>query len=308
MPPTRARDTDVNHGLVIWNGGGLAEADVLVEFAVEADEAGWDGVFFGDHLIYPWVSNPDEYQAMLDPWITFAGIATRTDDIKLGTWISPVPRRQPWQLARNLATLDRLSDGRVLLGAGMGTTPDFTKFGQKYDQRRLGERFDEALEIITGLWRGEPFSYDGDHYTIDDAVVLPTPVQEPRIPIVIGGWWPFKASFHRGAQWDGIAPNWPSIIQQDSEIDIEELPTHIQEAVATQRSHEEEVREMLNYYLGLTDDPGEIILPSSGFGMSSDFVELSRDLGATWLLHMDIDASNTRSENLNLIRKGPPDR
>ncbi len=164
--------------------------------------------------------------------ITLAGIATRTEQITLGTWITPVPRRQPWQLARNLATLDQLSDGRVLLGTGLGTGPDFTHFGREYDQQKLGEAFDEALDIIAGLWHGEPFSYDGDHYTINEAVMLPTPIQQPRIPIVIGGWWPFKAAFHRGARWDGIAPNWPSLIDASPDTNHDELPDHIQEAIA----------------------------------------------------------------------------
>lgn len=116
MPTTPAAETDLNHGLIILNGGELADAEVLGEFAVEADEAGWDGVFFGDHLIYPRTSNPDEYQDVFDAWITFAGIATRTGDIKLGTWMTPVPRRQPWQLARDLATLDQ-NEGRARSGA-----------------------------------------------------------------------------------------------------------------------------------------------------------------------------------------------
>lgn len=306
MSPTQAREPELNHGLLLPNVGELPDADLLVEFAVAADESGWDGVFFGDHLIYPWVSNPDKYQDAFDPWITFAGIATRTDDITLGTWVTPVPRRQPWQLARNLATLDQLSNGRVLLGAGMGTTPDFTKFGRAYDKQQLGEQFDEALDVITGLWSGEPFSYDGDHYQIDDAVLLPTPVQEPRIPIVIGGWWPFKASFHRGARWDGIAPNWPSMIEKTSERDVTELPDHIQEAVAQQRSHEEEVQEMLEYYRSITDEPGEIALPVDWPNMPPEFIDVCRDFAVTWMLHRSVTASNTRSENLDVIREGPP--
>lgn len=305
MATSEPRDTALNHGLLLWNTAELAEAEVLVEWAVEADEAGWDGVFFGDHLIYP-ITASEERQALFDPWISFAGIATRTENIKLGTWITPVPRRQPWQLARNLATLDHLSEGRVILGAGIGTTPDFTKFGQQYDKRRLAEKFDEALDVITGLWSGEPYNYEGEHYTVDDAVLLPTPVQEPRIPVVIGGWWPFKAAFHRGARWDGIAPNWPSMIQEDAEIDVSELPAHIQEAIAQRRSHEEEVEEMLDYYHGLTDEPGEIMLPKMA-GMGTGFIERCQELGVTWLLHRGDQGSAGRSDYLQFIREGPPD-
>lgn len=277
-----------------------------MELGVAAEEAGWDGVFLADHLIDPYADGPDEHHAIVDPWITMAGIAARTNNLTLGTWISPVPRRQPWQLARNLATLDQLSDGRVLLGAGIGSPEDYTRFGQAYDHQMLGQKYDEALEVITGLWRGEPFSYDGDHYTVDDAVMRPTPVQQPRIPIVFSGWWPFKASFRRGARWDGIAPNWPSMVEEMGELDVEELPDHIQEAVAQQRSHEDEVREMLEYYRGLTDDPGEIVLPYDIPGMPPELIDVCRTLGATWLLS-PIHEPDASGENVEQIREGPPD-
>lgn len=304
---TQHSRSELNHGLLIPNLGDDSDTELLVDYAVEAEDAGWDGVFFGDHLIYPWTTNPDRYQQVFDPWITLSGIATRTDSIRLGTWISPVPRRQPWQLARNLATLDHLSDGRVILGAGMGTGPDFTRFGREYDQRTLGERFDEALEVMAGLWSGESVSYEGDHYTIDEAVLLPEPVQHPRIPIVIGGWWPFKAAFHRGARWDGIAPNWPSMIENMSVREVEELPEHIQEALAQSRSHEEEVREMLEFYHGITDDPGHIMLPTNAYGVSEDLIEAFRGLGVTWLLNRGVNVVDSRMENLDFIREGPPD-
>lgn len=297
-------DTDggMNHGVYLRNLGG--DPDTLVEYAVAADEAGWDGVFLADHLIDWEAAGPADHRPIADPWTTLAGVATRTEHVTLGTWITPIPRRQPWQLARDLATLDQLSDGRVLLGAGLGSPDDFTRFGQPYDQKLLAEKYDEALEVITGLWSGNPFSYDGDHFTVDEAVLRPAPVQEPRIPIVIGGWWPHKKPFQRGARWDGIMPNWPSMLQEFSQDETEEHPDHIQRAMAHQQSHEEEVREMVEYYCALTDDPGEIVLidvPST----PPDFSDICRDLGATWLLDL-VDASATPAENVERIRDGPP--
>lgn len=306
MAPTKTDNENLHRGLVFPSVAELADPELLVEFAVAADEAGWDGIFLYDHLIWPFTSDPDEYQATVDPWITLAGIATRTDHITLGTWITPVPRRQPWQLANNLATLDHLSNGRVMLGAGLGTRPDFTRFGRAYDQQRLGEQFDEALDVIAGLWSGDTFSYDGERYTIDDAVMLPTPVQQPRIPIVIGGWWPFKASFHRGARWDGIAPNWPAMLQGLPDEELDEWPDHIQDAVAQQRSHEEELQEMVEYYRTVADGSGEIVLYESS-STPPDFVDLCRNLGATWILSSSVDGSATPSENVERIREGPPD-
>lgn len=305
MDASRTSETGLKYGLVVPSVAELADPGLLVEYAVAAEEARWDGIFLFDHLIWPFTADPDEYDPVADPWITLAGIATRTEQITLGTWITPVPRRQPWQLARNLATLDHLSDGRVLLGAGLGTGPDFTRFGRAYDQQELGEAFDEALDVIAGLWRDEPFSYEGDHYTVDDAVMLPTPVQQPRIPIVIGGWWPFKTAFHRGARWDGIAPNWPSLIDASSVTTLEELPDHIQEAIARQQTNEEEVREMLDYYHEVADTLGEIILPT--YHAPSVFRNVCKELGATWLLSERLDPTDTHTETLDTIRAGPPE-
>lgn len=170
-------DDEINHGIFFSNYGDLADPELLVEWAVAAEKAGWDGVFLADHLIDWDVSGPD--RPIADPWSTLAGIAARTERLSLGSYVTPVARRQPWQLARNLAILDQLSDGRVILGAGLGATPDFATFGQEFAPKLLAQKYEEALDVITRLWEGEPFSYDGAHFTVDDAVLLPTPVQEP---------------------------------------------------------------------------------------------------------------------------------
>ncbi|MEF8813465.1 MAG: LLM class flavin-dependent oxidoreductase [Halovenus sp.] len=149
-----------------------------------------------DHLVYAdWTEQP---RAAFDPWITMAGIATRTDDVTPGTWVTTLPRRQPWQVARNLATLDHLSNGRVPLGAGLGAEPLYTTFGEPRGSTTLGEKYDEALDVITDLWSGEPFSYDGDHYTVDEATMLPTPCRNRASLVVMGCWWPNKKPFARG--------------------------------------------------------------------------------------------------------------
>lgn len=299
MAATQTVTEDLNYGITLPASPAFADTESVVDCAVEAEEAGWDGVFIGDHLIYPWDDpDPEDMLGVFDPWITFAGIATRTERLELGTWITPVPRRQPWQLARNLATLDHLSDGRVILGAGLGTEPDFTRFGRTFDQRRLGEQYDEALDVITGLWSGEPFSYDGEHYTIDEAMMLPTPVQEPRIPTVMGCWWPHKKPFQRAANWDGLMPSVPSF--------GEEAGPHGLEAKGTP---EEEVQEMLEYYHGITDEPGDIFLPLDPPGSSADYVDVCVDLGVTWFYTRDLLAPEYTEDPARMmerIRQGPP--
>lgn len=298
----------VNRGIFLPNFGDLADPSSIVEYAVAAEAGGWDGLFLADHLIDFAVPALEDHRPIADPWITLSGVATRTDRLTLGSYVTPIARRHPWQVARNLATLDRLSDGRVMLGAGLGSTPDYTTFGTEYEPRVLAARYDEALEIIDGLWSGEPFSYDGTHYTVEEAVLRPTPVQEPRIPIVIGGWWPHKGPIHRGARWDGIMPQWPTMLQHFPNVVVENLEAFYRDLIDEQRSHEEEVRAMLGYYHDVADDPGEVLLRVDLPNTPDGFVDLCRELGVTWLLSTPVDGSASPAENVDRIRAGPPDR
>lgn len=290
----------VKHGVVLpqWKFG--SDTDSMIDYAVAAEAAGWDGVFLADHLVFPpgdELTDPREapdYEGFSDPWIALAGIATNTSEITLGSWVTPIPRRQPWQLARNLATLDRLSDGRVLLGTGLGRGTDYVPFGQSYDLVELGQRYDEALDVIDGLWRGEPFSYDGDHYTIEDATLLPTPVQQPRIPIVVGGLWPHRKPIQRGARWDGIVPHYPGDGIHPEGPDGGADP-------------EDEVRAMLEYYRGLTDESGELLLPADPPHRTDGWLERCEDLGATWVYTTNRDESGGWTLDRGRISRGPPE-
>jgi hypothetical protein len=285
--------TDLQHGLVLGNMADVADAPSLVEYAVAAEEAGWDGVFFIDHLVYP----PEKHEAGADPWMTHAGIATRTDRIRLGSWVTPLPRRQPWQLARDLATLDQLSGGRVILGAGLGTPAENEHFGLPTDMRTLAERFHEALDVITGLWTGEPFSYEGQHYSLDNVTMLPTPVQEPRIPIVRGGFWPNRQPIEHGARWDGIAPLSPGIRGTEDESTLGgDVPDSI----------EAELRELVSYYEECADEPGDVFLPADFPGAPPDVLDTYEELGVTWALTTTWDEARRYSPSMRRIGEGPP--
>lgn len=136
----------LNYGIVLPNWEVEGETERLVEYGVAAEEAGWDGVLLADHLVMG--GEEDGYPGFPDPWITHSAIAARTDEIQLVSWVTPIPRRQPWQLARDLASLDRLSDGRVVLGTGLGRAFDYTTFGTSWEPAVLGAKYDEALTII----------------------------------------------------------------------------------------------------------------------------------------------------------------
>jgi alkanesulfonate monooxygenase SsuD/methylene tetrahydromethanopterin reductase-like flavin-dependent oxidoreductase (luciferase family) len=120
---------------------------------------------------------------VVEPWIAMAAIASATERIRFGPMVTPLPRRRPWKLAREAASLDHLSNGRLILGVGIGDRrEEFSRFGEEADPRVRAGMLDEGLEVLTGLWSGEPLSFHGEHYRIDDALLLPRPVQQPRRP------------------------------------------------------------------------------------------------------------------------------
>jgi alkanesulfonate monooxygenase SsuD/methylene tetrahydromethanopterin reductase-like flavin-dependent oxidoreductase (luciferase family) len=177
----------------------------LIELGVAAEEAGFDGFFLWDHIVF---SNRGDGPPIIDPWLVLAVVAARTSRIKLGTMITPVPRRRPWQLARQTASLDRLSGGRLILGVGIGSPAygDFGIFHEPSGDRARAEMLDEGLAVLNGLWSGERFSYAGQHFTVDPVRFAPAPVQRPRVPVWVGGVLPATRPIARAARWDGVVP------------------------------------------------------------------------------------------------------
>jgi alkanesulfonate monooxygenase SsuD/methylene tetrahydromethanopterin reductase-like flavin-dependent oxidoreductase (luciferase family) len=194
---------NLRHGVHVPNLREYGDPEVLVRLAVEAEQAGWDGFFVWDHMLH----RRTEPEAVVDPWVTLAACAVKTERIKLGTMITPLSRRRPWKVARETATLDLLSAGRVVLGAGLGSPRDaeFEAFGEEADERRRAQRLDEALAILAGLWTGEWFAHSGEHFALDEMRFIPKPAQA-RIPVWIGGNWPNRRPFRRAARWDGVVP------------------------------------------------------------------------------------------------------
>jgi len=265
----------IKYGLWLQNGIDF-NVQETVECAVVAEKAGWDGVFVSDAPSWGYS----------DPWTVLAAIAAGTKRIRIGTWITPIPIDLPWRIAHTLASLDQIANGRLILGTGLGTPSEYEMFSRKYNSKELGRKYDESLEIITGLWTGEPFSFSGEFHTIKDAKLSVQPVQQPRIPIVMGCWWPNKKPFQRAAKWDGIMPNWPALLKSGNGPQGEERTGSL----------EGELRDLLDYYSSLTSDPGEIILPDQP--NNSSYRELCKEVGATWLL-------STNIKDIKGIQKGP---
>jgi alkanesulfonate monooxygenase SsuD/methylene tetrahydromethanopterin reductase-like flavin-dependent oxidoreductase (luciferase family) len=184
-------------GIIVTTGDPRTVADL----AALAEDHGWDGVFTWDAVA---IGAMDTF----DPWVVMAAMAMRTKRVKLGAIVTPPSRRRPWKLAREAMTLDRLSKGRLVLPVGLGAIDDagFGMVGEPTATRERAELLDESLAILTGLWTGKPFAFDGAHYRFDEMTFRPTPIQKPRIPIWVVGAWPHEKSLRRTLAWDGILP------------------------------------------------------------------------------------------------------
>jgi alkanesulfonate monooxygenase SsuD/methylene tetrahydromethanopterin reductase-like flavin-dependent oxidoreductase (luciferase family) len=155
------------------NFGSWADPHVHVRAARAAEAAAWDGYFLWDHLAFVW--GPPSG----DPWVTLAGVAAATDGLTLGTALTPLPRRRPQVVAQQVATLERLNGGRVVLGAGLGgNEKEFTAFGEDFDPHRRARLLDDGLRVVRELWDG---------------------------PVWIGGQ--SGPALRRAARWDGWIPN-----------------------------------------------------------------------------------------------------
>jgi alkanesulfonate monooxygenase SsuD/methylene tetrahydromethanopterin reductase-like flavin-dependent oxidoreductase (luciferase family) len=194
-------------GLFVAPFDRLADPRVVGELAAAAEAAGWDGFFLWDHL-FAFDDGPVE---CVDPWIALTAAACATTTIRLGTMVTPLPRRRPIVVARQTVTLDRLSGGRFTLGVGTGAFPfEFEFCGDEADHRTRGEMLDEHLGLLDRLWTGEPVHHEGRHYRTAgpewSAICYPPPLQQPRIPVWVGGSWPGTKPFVRAARWDGVVP------------------------------------------------------------------------------------------------------
>lgn len=189
-------------GLYIAPFGELADVDALAQVAADAEAAGWEGMFLWDHVMTHGAVD------VADPWIALTAVARATSAMRLGAMVTPLARRRPWDVARAVAVLDRLSGGRMVFGAGLGGDGrrELSAFGEERDPRARAALLDEALELMVALWSGEPVTHSGPAFALDAARVLPTPVQQPRPPVWLGCVWPHRRPLVRAARYDGVFP------------------------------------------------------------------------------------------------------
>jgi len=272
----------VKFGIVLPGG----DARTAAEFAQQAEAASWDGFFVWEPV---WG---------VDAWVSLTAAAMRTERIRLGTMITPLSRMRPWKLASETATLDNLSNGRVILSVGLGAVESgFAAFGEVTDRKTRAELLDEGLDILTGLWRGQPFNYQGKHYQVKETTfqLPPPPVQQPRIPIWVVGAWPSEKSMRRALKYDGLLPN---MLSKDGRV---RMGPPTRDELRAIRAYVEQHRE------GTT--PFDIVVegetPGDDPHQAAAVVRGWEEAGATWWMEAMWVAPGLE-EVLARIRQGPP--
>ena len=275
-------------GLSLPNHGYYGDIQRVIELALLAEEAGWDGFFLWDHIargIAP----------QIDPWMAMATIAVNTYKMRLGLLVTPLARRRPWKVAREIVTLDHLSNGRMILGVGLGDfqAKEFENFGEVSDKKTRGEMLDAGLAIVAGLQSGENFRFTGRHYRIEQTVFNHKPVQRPHVPVWVAGKWPNKKPFFRAAQWDGVVP-----IHRSRNLKAYLTPHEIREI----RDYIAEHRQK--------DTPFNIcvsgILPAKSLVEDREIVKTYQKAGASWWIEFIYSGTGSLKKNTEQIRRGPP--
>lgn len=253
----------------------LADPRAIAALAAEAEEAGWDGFFVWDHLRWR-----EPIRDVADPWIALTAIAMATERLRLGPMVTALARRRPAKVARETATLDLLSNGRLTLGVGLGSDEfgsEFSKTGEQLDDRVRGQMLDESLEILAAAWSGDPVRHHGEHYTVDDITFLPRPVQRPGVRVWAAGFPGNLKPMRRAARLDGYVP-----------VNLGH-PDQLAEAVAT--------------LSGLRDGEMGSFDVAVGLALDVDPAPYAR-AGATWWLP-EIDPGTPIDTVRGVIRDGP---
>jgi alkanesulfonate monooxygenase SsuD/methylene tetrahydromethanopterin reductase-like flavin-dependent oxidoreductase (luciferase family) len=259
----------------------LADPLTVARLASEAEEMGWDGMFVWDHLLWR-----EPVREVADPWITMAGIAGATETLRFGPMVSPLARRRPAKVARETATLDRLSGGRLTLGVGIGGdrfAGELSKTGEELSDRARAEMLDELLAILREAWSGTLVEHRGKHFVVDGIRFLPTPVQEPGIPIWVATLYGNTKPLPRAARHDGFFP-----VNLEHPEQLADLVDRVNEL---RRTSGDDLRRPYDVAMALA--PGADPAP---------FVEA----GATWILVEFAPAEVTLDAVRGVLRDGPP--
>jgi alkanesulfonate monooxygenase SsuD/methylene tetrahydromethanopterin reductase-like flavin-dependent oxidoreductase (luciferase family) len=254
----------------------LADPAIVAGLAAEAEEAGWHGVFVWDQLRWR-----PPVRLVADPWITLAAVAVATERVRLGPMVTPLARRRPAKVARETATLDRLSDGRLTLGIGLGGdgfAGELSATGEELDDRRRAAMLDEAASILAAAWTGEPVHHHGEHHVVDDVRFLPRPVQRPGVPVWAATLGGNRRPLRRAARHDGV--------------------------VAANLAHPDQLAEVVAAIAELRPDPAAPYDVAIGLPLGEDPAPYAA-AGATWWLPEPDPETLSLDRIRGLLRDGP---
>ncbi len=287
----------MKRGVYLPNFGAFGDARTLADLARDAEQAGWEGFFVWDHVARAFEVD------LVDPWVALAAVALRTERIRIGALVTPLARRRPWKLARETVSLDHLSSGRLVFGAGLGSAGgaqvEWGAFGEELDLRRRAEQLDEGLEVLLALWSGEPVRFEGRHHRVESPGFRPTPLQRPRIPVWLAASWPQRAAARRAARFDGVFPLFRARPPDDLD-DLRALVAFVRE----ERRERREPFDVVHLVPPCLGDPaGEAarLAPYAEAGVTWWLERLTPDeFGGAWQQPWPFEAMRDR------IRRGPP--
>ena len=278
----------MHYGIVMTTG----DATDVAELAVLAERSGWEAIFTWEPV---WG---------VDAWIALTAAAMRTSTIRLGTMLTPLPRRKPWDLATTTATLDRLSGGRVILSVGLGALHEgWTAFEPDEGRHTRAELLDEGLDVLFGLWQGQPFSYQGKHYRVSPTTfrVPPPPAQQPRITTWCVGLVGSRRSMARAARCDGLLPNFrsPAGPVTEERHSLDEWADAVRDITALRAEHGE-----TGPYDVVYETATDLADRSAAIAHAREVA----DLGITW--YLDADWAGDTVDPIAALRRritaGPP--
>ncbi len=294
----------MKYGIYIPTFHDFADPAKQIELAGAAEAAGWDGYFVWDHLVL----EPDGNLPICDATVVLSAIAATTERLSIGPMITPLARRRPWKVAKEVSTLDHLSDGRVIFGVGLGEPPEleFEAFGEDGSAKTRAEKLNEGLEILGALLEaGKPYSHQGSHYRVENALLAPPPRQRPRPPIWAAAVWPALPGVKRAARCEGVFPiRFPDAPPPGgftmAEIDWSQWWLSPEDLRA--------VGETISDLRGGLDGFDLVATgrARSSSGSPAQLVESYREIGATWWLEWIDGRPESFGEVRALIDAGPP--
>jgi alkanesulfonate monooxygenase SsuD/methylene tetrahydromethanopterin reductase-like flavin-dependent oxidoreductase (luciferase family) len=267
--------------------GDLSEPRSILRLAVAAEESGWDGLSMWDSL------GLSMGTTAADLFVTLAGIGVQTRRLRLITSIVALARRRPQLVVQAAGTLDRLSDGRLILGLGAGEDqPDFEAFGDPFERATRIGLMDEGLAIVDAGLRGLRLDHGGPLLTARGAVIGPSPVQQPRPPIWLGAMKP--GGLRRAARWEG----WIGVAMSEDGSSMSLAPEAFADLVAIATAERQA--------LGRAGEPFDVAVLGLSEGAHERASVAFGDAGATWWLESLSPMRGSVDDLEAIVRSGPP--